>query len=612
MRDSLFKWLRKISLWHFIWVSVLLSEIFTTIMSYFLTGRVSREFIITGAVVPVFVATFVIALVREMRKDSQRILILSTALDESPVMAVVADREEKVIYANKSFMETTGYNGRELLGKDLGSLCSNAMEGGMYRQMMDTVASGRVWKDELLCTRVDGGTFWQRLHMTALRDHKGEATHYVSLMEDITRHKQDEKALKDSRHMLRLVLDTIPVRVFWKDTALRYMGCNRLFSMDAGLGNPETIVGKDDFTMPWTEEAESYREDDRMVMDSGRAKVGFEEKQTSPEGKTLWLRTSKVPLKDDSGNLLGVMGTYEDITDKKLMEEDLRVKESAIESSLSGIVISSLQGRITYANRSFIEMWGYGEASEVIGMSPDVLAHDKAEAHRITGEIMSSGSWSGDMVARKRDGALFNVHLSASMVLDAQGSPLCLMSSFVDVSEKTALEKKLRTLSVTDELTGLLNRRGFNMLADKQLSSAQREDRDIYILFADLDGLKDINDSYGHTAGDLALTLMAEAIKSTFRESDITGRVGGDEFAVLMISSDDAEDEGSSIERLDSAVNKVNERSMIDFQLSISSGISKAPARDIENIEKLMSIADKRMYRKKLTKKRNMDSPKEN
>lgn len=609
MNGSFFEWLKKINLWHFIWVSIVLSEISTAAMSLALTGRITREFLITGAVVPVFVASFVIALIREMKKDSQKIRVLSTALEESPVMALVADSEGAILYVNKSFMKTTGYEDKELLGMSLDSLCATAMGKEKYREMLHTVDSGGIWKDEVLCARKDGSSFWQRIHMTALRDQGGPISHYVSLMENITQLKQEEKGLRDSRHMLRLVLDTIPVRVFWKDTGLRYMGCNTLFSSDAGLESPETIVGMDDFGMPWTSEAEGYRADDRMVMDSDSPKVGFEEKQTSPEGKTLWLRTSKVPLKDDTGALLGVMGTYEDITDRKLMEEDLRAKESAIESSLNGIAISSIDGYITYANRSFWEMWGYTDASEVLGKTPDGFTADKELAHEIIGELMSSGAWSGDIVARKKDGSLFDVHISASKVLDSRGEPLCLMSSFVDVSEKAALEKKLRTMSVTDELTGLLNRRGFNMLAGKQLAIAQREGRDVYILFADLDGLKAINDSHGHAAGDLAVTLVASAIKDTFRESDVMGRVGGDEFAVMMVSAGNGGDEDSSIERLDSAMREINDRSTLDFNLSVSSGISKAPAGNAESMEKLMSIADKRMYRRKQDKRRNRNIP---
>jgi two-component system, cell cycle sensor histidine kinase and response regulator CckA len=139
---------------------------------------------------------------------------------------------------------------------------------------------------------------------------------------DITERKRAETALEESRRMLRLILDTIPVRVFWKDTEGRYLGCNRPFASDAGLGAPEELLGKTDHDMAWTEQAELYRADDRQVGASGVPKVGYEEPQTTPSGARLCLRTSKVPLRDGEGRIVGVLGTYEDITESKRLDEE--------------------------------------------------------------------------------------------------------------------------------------------------------------------------------------------------------------------------------------------------------------------------------------------------
>jgi hypothetical protein len=104
--------------------------------------------------------------------------------------------------------------------------------------------------------------------------------------------------------------DTIPVRVFWKDLALDYLGCNRPFALDAGLQSPEEITGRSDFEMGWAELAELYRSDDRLVMETGTPKLGYEEPQTTPDGSRIWLRTHKVPLLDTEGNIKGVLGSY--------------------------------------------------------------------------------------------------------------------------------------------------------------------------------------------------------------------------------------------------------------------------------------------------------------
>jgi PAS domain S-box-containing protein len=133
--------------------------------------------------------------------------------------------------------------------------------------------------------------------------------------------------LQESRTMLQLVMDSIPVRLFWKDRESTYLGCNQCFAEDAGLDSPEQIVGKNDYELSWNEQAELYRSDDRQVIQTGIPKLNFEEPQTWPDGTRLWLRTSKIPLMDLNENIIGMLGCYEDITEIKRMEEALLQSE---------------------------------------------------------------------------------------------------------------------------------------------------------------------------------------------------------------------------------------------------------------------------------------------
>lgn len=141
------------------------------------------------------------------------------------------------------------------------------------------------------------------------------------------------KHLAYANIMLKNILDTIPVRVFWKDAELRFIGCNQLFAEDAGKYSPDEVIGKDDFDMVWRNQAEDYRADDYKVMDSQQPKIGFEEMQETPSGQTVWLRTSKIPLRDpQSGKLIGVLGTYEDITQSKEHEKELQRHNMKLQS----------------------------------------------------------------------------------------------------------------------------------------------------------------------------------------------------------------------------------------------------------------------------------------
>lgn len=142
----------------------------------------------------------------------------------------------------------------------------------------------------------------------------------------------NEQAFQANR-MLYTVLDTIPVRIFWKDRNLVYLGCNRLFAQDAGKTGTEEIIGRTDHDLSWQAVAGLYRSDDQQVIDSGQARLGYEEPQTTADGKTLWLRTSKVPLRDAAGEIIGVLGTYEDITEAKQIESELRSAKEAAEAA---------------------------------------------------------------------------------------------------------------------------------------------------------------------------------------------------------------------------------------------------------------------------------------
>lgn len=148
-----------------------------------------------------------------------------------------------------------------------------------------------------------------------LRDDMGAIAGSVVVCSEITERIRAEDNLNRSRNLLYTIVETAPIRVFWKDTELRYLGCNTAFARDAGMFCPEDLLGKDDFQMPWREQAEIYRADDRQVMNSGLPKIGYEEQQTTPGGDTIWLRTSKVPMYDGDGEVIGVLGIYDDITE---------------------------------------------------------------------------------------------------------------------------------------------------------------------------------------------------------------------------------------------------------------------------------------------------------
>jgi PAS domain S-box-containing protein len=199
----------------------------------------------------------------------------------------------------------------------------------------------------------------------------GQTIAIVGALTDITERKRAEEALIESKQMLSDVLNTIPVRVFWKDLDGVYLGCNQLFAKDAGRSNPEELIGDNDYNMGWAEQAELYRSDDKLVIESGRPKINYEEPQTTPEGKTIWLNTSKIPLWNSTGDAYGVLGTYEDITERKNAEEALLRSEAMFKGIFSqapvGIELYDPEGSLINANQECLNVFGVRSVEDVKG-----------------------------------------------------------------------------------------------------------------------------------------------------------------------------------------------------------------------------------------------------
>lgn len=156
--------------------------------------------------------------------------------------------------------------------------------------------------------------------------------------------QQVEHQLTASQQLLQLVMDTLPEAIFWKDENSAYLGCNQSFAQDAGLESPQDIIGKTDYEMPWQpEEASFYRECDRRVMASNKAELGIVEPQLQDDGKHAWLETNKVPLHNTQGEVIGILGTYQDITDRKQSSIELEALNQKLEQQASELTAAMEQ-----------------------------------------------------------------------------------------------------------------------------------------------------------------------------------------------------------------------------------------------------------------------------
>jgi len=173
--------------------------------------------------------------------------------------------------------------------------------------------------------------------------------------------------------------------------------------------------------------------------------------------------------------------------------------------------------------------------------------------------------------------------------------------------KQALLDRELRSLALTDGLTGFYNRRGFWALAAQQLRVAIRKSQGLWLFFADVDYLKEINDTYGHQEGDLALVRTAGALERTFRDSDILARLGGDEFAVLALEAS-SHHENAIIRRLEKKM-KASNTGEFPYELSLSIGAARFDPKKPVSLEQLLTRADRSMYRQKSNRRKYWAAP---
>jgi PAS domain S-box-containing protein len=327
----------------------------------------------------------------ELLKSRQTFFDLYNSVSEA---IYIQDNNGVFLDVNKGAEEMYGYSREELRGKTPEFVSAMGFNNlgeiaGLLKQVFDT---GKPVQFEFYGVRKNGEIFPKDVIVNKGKFFDKDVL--ITTGRDISESKRIQNSLKESQQMLQAVLNTIPVRVFWKDENLTFLGCNKSFALDAGLNSPEEIIGKSDFDMVWKEQAALYRHDDNEVIKSGKQKLNYEEPQTTPDGSKIILKTSKIPLKDINNETIGVLGAYEDITEKKKIEVALKKNESRFRALIynapDGIVLLQKNSAFSYMSPSVSRILGYG--SEDAGINPDTITHpdDLPAVHEEINKIMNT------------------------------------------------------------------------------------------------------------------------------------------------------------------------------------------------------------------------------
>ena len=276
---------------------------------------------------------------------------------------------------------------------------------------------------------------------------------------EITERKRAEEALRTSQLMLGDIINALPARVFWKDRNLTYLGCNTVFARDAGFADPKDIIGKNDNQMVWREQAEAYRADDRQVITSGQSKLVYEETQTTPEGKTITMLSSKLPLRDAKGEVIGVLGTYLDITARKETKEQLRASEEQFRAMFELASIGMAQadprtGQWLRVNKKMCDITGY-PAGEMLQLRVSELTHpdDRQKDWAAFQQVARGEKPDYQMEKRylRKGGTVIWVNVNMSVVRDAAGQPIQTMATIEDITQRKRAEESHARLAMAVE-----------------------------------------------------------------------------------------------------------------------------------------------------------------
>ena len=552
------------------------------------------------------------------RKRVQEALRLSeeryrNILDHMEEAYYEVDLKGNLTFFNPAVVKNLGYTDNMVMGMN-------------FRQFVDEENAGRVFDAfhrVFLTGETIKGVDWELIGKESGRipvassislrcDARGKPVGFRGVIRDITDRKRADEALRESeaRHReqeerYRNILDNMEEAYYEVDLK----GNMTFFSTAAvkNLGYTGNVLMGMNFRQYVDKENEKKVFDAfHKVFMTGETIKGVDWEATSREKGKIPVESSISLVRNAQGEPVGFRGIIRDITERKKVEEALRESEikfrNLTENAQDAIIAIDMRGMITYANPAAKVVAGNMDVIDI--PLKDFLPFDIVEPFldmlksRRRG-FSSSRSYESKII-RPQDERPIYFDVKASMLM-TQGKPSGVLFIARDATRRKEAEEKIRLMAILDTLTGLYNRGGFITLAEQQMKTAARDRKKLLLFFIDLDGLKFINDTWGHEEGDRALRKTSAVLKATFRSSDIICRLGGDEFAALVFDSPELPE--VILTRLQGRIDAENASSNLPYQISMSTGVSSYDPSSPCSIHELMSQADHLMYIQKKERK---------
>jgi diguanylate cyclase (GGDEF)-like protein/PAS domain S-box-containing protein len=584
---------------------------------------------------------------RALTESEGGLIQIQKAVESSSEAIGMANPQGSHFYQNKAFLDLFEYSVEEL-NKPLEPIVMYA-DPEVGREVFETIMQGAPWMGETIMVAKSGRRFPVFLRADAVKDGNGNIIGLIGIHTNITERKQAEERLKNQMEFVTTLLDTIPSPVFFKDTAGKYLGCNRAFEEFYGMSREE-IIGKSVYDMAPIEIACKYAEKDQELFDRPGSQT-YEWKVKAVNGSVRGVIFNKATFTDSSENVAGLIGVILDITERKLAEqmlsEEVALKNflldlfkkapSLADKDLYDYVLDYVVS-VTGSTIGFLHLVSDDQKNVILTAWNNEALKNCTAAYATHYPLEQAGNWvdcvhlrrpvvynefsispnrkglpeghtpvrrfmSVPVVEGDKVQIIFGVGNKSKEYTELDASRIQVVANDLQrIMAQRRAEEEILTLSITDQLTGLHNRRGFITFADQQLKLSDRTKRGMLLFFADLDGMKWINDTLGHEEGDKALMEVAAILKETFRSVDIIARMGGDEFAILAIDSTEVNSE-IFLNRLQEKIDTYNHQENRRYSLSISIGCACYDPENPCSLDELIGHADRLMYEHKRIKK---------
>ncbi len=516
-------------------------------------------------------------------------------LEAAPDAMVIVDAEGEIVLVNAQTENLFGYARDELLGETVDKLVPDRARERhpAHREAYASDPHTRPMGAELELAgrRKDATEFPVEISLSPLETPEGRLV--SAAIRDITERRRAEQQFRD-------LLESAPDAMVIVDAEGKIVLVNAQAENLFGYTREELLGEKVDTLVPdrLRKHHPAHRQGYAHDPHTRPMGAGLELAGRRKDGTEFPVEISLSPLETESGTL--VSSAIRDTTERRRAEEDASHFAAVVESSHDAIIGKDLEGNIVSWNASAQRLYGYVE-DEVTGRSISILVppgHDD-ELPEILSRVRAGERVDNyETVRARNDGTQVDVSLTVSPIRDKDGTIIGASTIARDITDRLRYQEQLRFLAEHDALTGARNRRRFEQDVTQQVGRARRYGERAALLILDVDNFKSINDTHGHRAGDRALQVVANAIESRLRETDVIARIGGDEFGILLPYAGEAQATVVAEALRDEIGEATIEIDGTVLRLAASVGLVPID-EDTVSDEQVLTEADRAMYQQK-------------